>query len=396
MAALFSETLRTLNGDSPNRTLFVWLPSGVLLVAWGLWFVLSSVDVYEETGRARLEAAQAPHGVDAPSAGQIDTLDLTVGVEVRAGATLARLDSGRERLRLKEEEARLARAAATVEHLRRQIDARERSAAEEERVADVAADIARQRGEETEAALELAQSTRARVEQLAEAGRTPRIEVPKVQAEVRKLTAERSAWQFEVLRLAREAAARSHRNRAEIEERRRELAAMEGEHAQSLAAIARLTDEIERRIVRAPISGRVGDVVPLRIGSYVTEGQRLATIVPGGELVVVADFSPQAAMGRIRPGQQARIRLDGFPWAQYGTIVATVTHVAGEIRDGMARVQLKIDRVPETGMRLQHGLPGGVEIIVEQSSPALLVLHAAGILLASAGQQRTAAPGAPR
>lgn len=396
MAAQFSQTMRALNGDRPRRAMAIWLFAGTLLAGWATWFVGGSVTVFEETGRARLEAAQAPHGVDSQVAGQIEALRLIVGATVEAGDVLVELDTTRERLRLGEEQSRLAAAAAKAQHLRREIEAREKSMEEEAKTAEVAAEIARLRGEETQAALELAQSTRSRIEQMADAGRTPRIEVPKVAAEVRKLTAERGAWRAEVQRLGRDAGVRKHQGRAEIEDRRHELAAVEGEHAASLSTIALMEAEIARRQIRAPVAGRVGEVVTLRPGAYVAEGQRLATIVPSGELIVVASFVPQAAMGRIRSGQRARMRLDGFPWAQYGTITATVTHVAGEIRDGMARVQLRLDAVPDTGIELQHGLPGAVEVEIERTSPALLVLHAAGLLLAEAHAQPLDGAGAAR
>ena len=55
--------------------------------------------------------------------------------------------------------------------------------------------------------------------------------------------------------------------------------------------------------------------------------------------MIAGDFNPGSAIGRVRPGQQATMRLDGFPWAQFGTIAATVTEAATEIRDGNIRVE---------------------------------------------------------
>ena len=39
---------------------------------------------------------------------------------------------------------------------------------------------------------------------------------------------------------------------------------------------------------------------------------------------------PVAVVGRIRPGQPARLRLEGFPWTQYGTVAATVAEHLNE------------------------------------------------------------------
>jgi hypothetical protein len=57
-----------------------------------------------------------------------------------------------------------------------------------------------------------------------------------------------------------------------------------------------------------------------------------------------------------------------------------VSSSASELRDGRVRVELALTGRP-AGMRLQHGLPGRVEIEVERLSPAALVMRAAGLRL---------------
>ena len=79
----------------------------------------------------------------------------------------------------------------------------------------------------------------------------------------------------------------------------------------------------------------------------------------------------------------ARLRLQGFPWTQYGSIAATVESVGSEVRDGRVRVELAIDPHNHTTIPIQHGLPGSVEVQVEQVSPATLALRAAGRLVTS-------------
>src|SRR5262249_13557839 len=130
-------------------------------------------------------------------------------------------------------------------------------------------------------------------------------------------------------------------------------------------------------------SGRIGDAIPLHAGAYVDEGQRLATVVPSGDLIVVADFTPSLTLGRVRPGQKAQLRLDAFPWAQFGSVSATVSRVPSEIRDNLVGVEFALEDVRASGMMMQHGLPGSIEVRVEQASPAALVLRAAGLLLSA-------------
>lgn len=96
---------------------------------------------------------------------------------------------------------------------------------------------------------------------------------------------------------------------------------------------------------------------------------------------IVAQFPP-AALGRIAPGQHAAMRLEGFSWSQYGAVAAVVSRVAGEVRDGSVRVELSLDRSQPARIRLDHGLPGTLEIEVERATPAVLVLRHAGWMVA--------------
>ncbi len=150
-----------------------------------------------------------------------------------------------------------------------------------------------------------------------------------------------------------------------------------------LAAIARLEQEVERRRIRAPIDGRLGEVATLRIGAVVREGDRVASVVPPGGLRAIADFPP-VALGRLAAGQSARLRLKGFPWGEYGSLPATVTNVAGELRDGQVRVELTLHPERPTLIPLQHGLPGAAEVAIERVTPAALALRLAGRLLGTA------------
>ena len=110
-------------------------------------------------------------------------------------------------------------------------------------------------------------------------------------------------------------------------------------------------------------------------------------IIPG-MLKIMTDFLPPAALGRIQPGQPARLRLEGFPWTQYGAVAATVASVASEVRDGQVRVELAVHSDAASPIPLQHGLPGTIEVEVDHVSPAALILRTAGLLLTVPGTSR--------
>ncbi|HEX8203592.1 MAG TPA: HlyD family efflux transporter periplasmic adaptor subunit, partial [Isosphaeraceae bacterium] len=169
---------------------------------------------------------------------------------------------------------------------------------------------------------------------------------------------------------------------ARLAELEREAAGLHADLATEEAALRRLEYDLDQRTVRAPVSGRVGEVdAAVRVGSVVGAAQRLGAIVPPGRPRAVALF-PAAAVGRIRPGQPARLKLDGFAWTQYGTIPAVVAEVGDEAAGGFIRVELDLEPGRAPLVPLQHGLPGSAEVDVERVSPAVLVLRAAGQLMA--------------
>ncbi|MBX9758724.1 MAG: HlyD family efflux transporter periplasmic adaptor subunit [Beijerinckiaceae bacterium] len=387
MAVQFSQTIRALNTDSARGAHVAWIIVSICLAGWALWFGLSSVGVFETSQRARLEVRKASHTLDALIAGQITTTSLTIGREVKAGDVLVELDSSRERLRAREENARLEGLLKRTESLRREIAARESSKSEDLETAAAAVEVASARLRETQVALDLSTGTEQRVAQLVASGAGSRVEAIRAAAESQKLRATRSGWEAEALRMQREARSKAHQNEAQIEALRHALASLESDAAMARVTIERLSVENEKYLIRAPISGRLADVAAFRVGSYVAEGQRLATVLPADDLMIVAEFAPSVALGRIRPLQRARLRLDGFPWAQYGTVGATVESIAGEVRDGLVRVELRVDHVPNSGIVLQHGLPGALEVVVEEATPATLVLRSAGVLLAGAARK---------
>jgi hypothetical protein len=170
---------------------------------------------------------------------------------------------------------------------------------------------------------------------------------------------------------------------------------VEGERQALLATVSELEQIIERHVIRAPADGVIGALGLLHPGSYVAEGARLGTLRPSGELMLVAEFEPPSALGRIRPQQRAELRLTGFPWLEFGTVNARVTQVATEVRDGTVRVELDLLREQKTLIPFQHGLPGTVEVAVEQITPAELLLRSLGRRLDSAPGNQTEPPAAP-
>lgn len=376
MSSPFSRSLRALDAERA----FGWRAAAIatiLLAAWAGWFVLARVPLYETSSAARIEAAAAAHPVDVRVPGRAVRVNLPVGARVQAGDVLVELEGDAERLALQEARARLAALGPEIAATAAEIEAEERAIADERRAALVARDQQRAMLREAEAARDVAVEDARRLARLRADGLIAQAEDDRARADAEQRRASADAAAAALARVDHDERTKESDRRVRVQRLRGARSRLEGEAATAAAAVKRLDYEVERRVIRAPVAGRIAEAAELRLGAVVEEGDRLAAIVPGGPLRVVAYFSPADALGRVQAGQPARVRLQGFPWTEYGSLLARVSAVSTEVRDGTVRVELAVDRLPAT-LPLSHALPGRVEIEVERVRPAALVFRTLG------------------
>jgi len=380
MSTAFARTLRHLEPRRSRRVVMAAMTSAIVATAWAIWSAKATVTVYEVSERARLEVDRAPHPVDSPISGTVVDSRMQLGRDVAAGDVLLRLDADAEQFSVREQQEKSRALEAELTALRAQASSVERAREEGARAARALLDETRERLHEVEAPARYAQRELERLERLRAQLLISEQDFERGRADAVRTRASADSARLSLVRIEQEQVTRDRDRVAALDQIRGQIARLEGELRGSQDALLRLRVEADRHAVRASASGRLGDVAALRPGAVVQAGQRLALIVPGGDIIAVAQFSPSAAAGRIRRGQPARIRLDGFPWAQYGTVDATVVRVANEVRDGAVRVELTVAAGSNPRVALEHGLTGSVEVAVERVTPLTLLLRTAGAL----------------
>jgi membrane fusion protein (multidrug efflux system) len=314
--------------------------------------------------------------------GRVAATHLAVGRAVKAGDVLVELETEAQRLELNEEQARVVALAAQLGALRDQSSAEHQVQIETRQAAPVALDESRAKLAEAEAATRAAIDQADRLQKLHAQGLVAEAELVRSRAEAQQRQAAADALRIAVDRKNKDQRAQDSGQQAGLENLRRDAAALEGEIKTRQTIIERLQHETSQRFIRAPADGKLGEVAELRVGQVVHEGDKLGAVIPDGKLRLVAEFQPSDSLGRIRLGQQASLRLNGFPWTEYGKVASEVTNVAGEPRSGHVRVELLVRPESAPMIPLQHGLPGVLEVEVERISPAALVLRSVGKLLA--------------
>ena len=123
---------------------------------------------------------------------------------------------------------------------------------------------------------------------------------------------------------------RLQERRSEIAQTRAGIKEVEAESRKSLQQINREILNIERQInetsksieldtLSSPIAGHVFDLVPSSPGYIVSNGETVAKIIPIGDLEAEV-FVSNADIGFLRPNMKAAIRVDAFPFTQFGEI----------------------------------------------------------------------------
>jgi len=389
MATTFSRTLRSLDQQRPRP----WLLFSMLFVVTALaaWMTLARVSVYEVTQQARLEVSRAAHPLAASVPGRIVRSQLQLGRQVAEGDVLVELDTTDAELAVREKQTRVTSLEARRVALDKEIAAERATLAAQRQARSQSAEELEAQIEKAEAQAKFAAVQADRATKLRATNSLSAAEAEKALADAETTRAALTESRAALKRSGSDRVALENERQTRIVRLERESVELSGDIDNERAAIRRLERDLAERQLRAPVAGRIGEVADVRVGSVVQAAQKLCAIIPAGAPRAVAHFPP-AVVGRLKSGQSARLRLDGFPWTQFGTLPATVADIDTEPQDGLIRVELSLAPRPTSNIPLDHGLTGSVEIEVERISPTVLLLRAAGQFLGTSRQSRPVAP----
>jgi multidrug resistance efflux pump len=354
----------------------------ILLSGWGAWMFLTKVSVYSSSDRVRLEVDTGVYSIEAFGSGRVIASNLVLGKQVKAGELLVELDDTSQRLELDAAEKSLASLPGQLGSKEDEVAAliKGGSAIKGDRQTAVAE--AKARYEEARLAAEAAEREEKLAKDLFQQGINSETEYQAKknfadQARARARTAKAS-----IKTAGSGASLQGSDKDAQIASLQGEIERLKGDIATRQSSVERLKDDIKKRKIVSPVDGEIAEVSGIKVGAVVQTGDKLAVLLPPGKLKIVAEFIPEAAVGRLVPSQKAQLELDGFPWTEYGRVPATVERVASETRDGLVKVEFSIQQSKDSQIPLQHGMPGKIEVEVDRLTPAELILRSAGQVIA--------------
>ncbi|MEM9490404.1 MAG: HlyD family efflux transporter periplasmic adaptor subunit, partial [Myxococcota bacterium] len=353
--------------------------AGALVIAWGYWFTQIPVTLVAVSSSAALKVDDTSYTVDIPLSGTVVSVHgLELGRMVAKGELLVSLDAQRLHLELAEAQARYRALGPQVEALDQEMTAQRSASQASQRSGAAHIDEARARYRESMVQREFADKELERVRSLFASGLVPEAELSSARLEAEHLAARTAALDAESRRVVSESAEAQQSWGTRLATLKRQRASLRGEMQQQQAKIASLEHRIAQHEIRAPAAGRIGVIGEVRVGAVMEEGERAVTLIAAGDMRLVSEFAPADVFGRMHPGQSARVEFDGFPGVEYGRPSATVVRVAGDVRGGLARVELQLDEQVSDRIPRQHGQPATVTIAVDRATPLQLLLRIIG------------------
>jgi HlyD family secretion protein len=138
----------------------------------------------------------------------------------------------------------------------------------------------------------------------------------------------------------------------------------------------------------APVDGTVLEVADRSTGSVLREAETLVTLVPDGADLYVEANTPSRDVGYLKVGDQVRVKLEAYPFQQYGTLDGVLDVISADsitVKTGeeqsqpVYRVHVRLFDKPADlaarGIRIRPGLVASAEIKTGKRSIASYILN---------------------
>lgn len=241
--------------------------------------------------QGELQPLGAERPIKAPFAGLVKEILVKEGQKVTAGQSLILLDAEVSKKRAETLEKQFDLEKTRFEEESRSIQAREQSL--------------RERMQGLGAALATEKEIYSNIVPLAEQGGIQRMQVLQQKNRVQQLESEIA------------------QARANLQEVQAQLLKMKQESLRELADLERQLVEVQdtqnKEVMKAPLNGVVYGLVPSSPGYAAAAGETLVKVVPGGVLEAKV-YVTNRDVGFLNKGMLAQIRVDAFPYTQFGAI----------------------------------------------------------------------------
>lgn len=117
--------------------------------------------------------------------------------------------------------------------------------------------------------------------------------------------------------------------RKEIEQLEHDIIQQKLTFEQALNSLQNAVMEWMRRYtLRSPIAGKVAFITPLQQNKYLQQGVLLGYVLPDTSHYYAEMVLPQNNFGKVTVGQRVQLRLDAFPYAEFGFVEGKIGYIS--------------------------------------------------------------------
>ena len=124
-------------------------------------------------------------------------------------------------------------------------------------------------------------------------------------------------------------------------------------------------------LLRTPIEGIVSFGETAFAGQFVQQGTEVMIVSPLDGHYVARARLPQTRSGRVLVGQTVRLRLDSYPYTEFGDVVGSVRSISPVSRDSIILIQVALPNGSTTSfgkkLRFRQGMQGIAEIVTDDT-----------------------------
>lgn len=408
----WSTSLQTVLDQPPSTLPYKFIAGGLLFcatfVAWA-WF-----GQINEVGRA--QGQLIPKGevykIHPVELGKVTHIAIKEGQEVKAGQVLVELDNQIaadevERLQqtLLADQLQLSQMQGLIERTR--LEAQTRAAIAEADAQSQAAAITQSQAEaatlqkmldqlHSDAAAQEARLDRIKPlvvegalakEQMFEveqALRDRQRTITQNQGELQKALVEAERLQAGLIQKQAEGRTALLGTEQQIQQLQVEVTQLRAKIAETQNLLLTAKAKLKQRFLYAPVSGVVLSLNVQNVGEVVQPGQTIAEMAPSNAALVLAASLPNQEAGFVKPGMPVQVKLDAYPYQDYGIIPGKVIAISPDAKldqrlGAVYRLEVALDRhsinTKNQTVKFKVGQTATADIIIRRRRIAELLLE---------------------
>ena len=128
-----------------------------------------------------------------------------------------------------------------------------------------------------------------------------------------------------------------------------EITQLQGKIAETKNLLTAAQSKLQYKYLKAPISGTILSLDLKNTGEVIDAGETVAEIAPYNVPLVVSAVLPDEEAGFVKLGMPAQVKLDAYPYQDYGVITGEVTEISSDAESDeklgeIYRVEIKLER----------------------------------------------------